>query len=60
MAKMETGTFLRDVIIMMNKDAYIKRMSGALMSRPTRAINLQIFSLSLCRNHLFELLSIRY
>jgi len=28
MAKMETGTFLRDVVIMMNKDVYIKRMSG--------------------------------
>jgi len=26
--KVETGTFLRDVIIMMNKDVYIKRMSG--------------------------------
>ena len=24
----ETGTFLRDVIIMMNKDVYTKRMSG--------------------------------
>ena len=26
--KLKTGTFLRDVIIMMNKDVYIKRMSG--------------------------------
>jgi len=55
--------FLHDVIIMMNKDVYIERMSGtyiigALMSRPTRALNLQIFSLSLCRTHLFALLSI--
>jgi len=25
--KLETVTFLRDVIIMMNKDVYIKRMS---------------------------------
>ena len=27
------------------------------MSRPTRALNLQIFSLSLCRTHLLALLS---
>jgi len=26
--KVEIGTFLRDVVIMMNKDVYIKRMSG--------------------------------
>ena len=26
--KVETETFLRDVIIMMNKDVYIKQMSG--------------------------------
>ena len=25
--KVETGTFLRDLIIMINKDVYIKRMS---------------------------------
>ena len=52
--------FLRDVIIMMNKDVYIKRMLGtlcAMMSRPTRALNLQIFMFSLCRTHLFALLS---
>jgi len=53
--------FLRDVIIMMNKDVYIKRIGsiiGALMSRHTRlALNLQIFSLSLCRTHLLALLS---
>ena len=57
--KVETGTFLRDVIIMMNKDVYINvgNIIGALMSRPTRALNLQIFSLSLCRTHLFALLS---
>ena len=30
---------------------------GAMMSRPTRALNLQIFILSVCRTHLFALLS---
>ena len=52
--------FLCDVIIIMNKDVYIERMSGiigVLMSRPARALNLQIFSLSLCITHLFALLS---
>ena len=49
--KVETGPFLRDLIMMMNKDVYIKQnvgnIIGALMSRRTRAVNLQIFSLSL-------------
>ena len=52
--KSKRELFLRDVIIMMNKDVYIKRMLGtigALMSMPTRALNLQMFSLSLCRTH---------
>jgi len=30
---------------------------GALISRRTKALNLQIFSLSLCRTHMFALLS---
>jgi len=53
--------FLRDVIVMINKDVLywtnVGNIIGALMSRPTRALNLQIFSLSLCRTHLFALLS---
>ena len=31
--KVETGTFLREVIIMMNKDIYIKQISGTVCGR---------------------------
>jgi len=44
--------YLRDVIERM----HVWNI-GAMMSRPTRALNLQIFILSLCRTHLFALLS---
>ena len=56
--KLETGTFLRDVIVVMNKDVYYTNVGNiidALMS--IRALNFQICSLSLCRTHLFALLS---
>ena len=35
----------------------VGNLIGALMSRPRRALNLQILCLSLCRTHLFALLS---
>ena len=34
----------------------VEYIIGAMMSRPSRALNLQIFSLSLCRTHLFAVL----
>jgi len=44
--------YLRDVI----KRMHVSNI-GAMMSRLTRALNLQIFILSLCRTYLFALLS---